>query len=479
MTVNTSTEAAAFYMARDQRTVEYGADVDRLGRPVTITVANACASTVEAQMAVLALVDLLARVHRNLRVVVPVVPVVGHRRGANLRTAATATASAIDPFQQWDRAPEDGELVIQVEGTETESSTADPVDLALRWHGGRGEVVVGGHAPAACSPVTEDAKVAAGANEDDAVQPDGMLGAATAACLGAAALFRLVHDASPRPAALNLLTRAEGIEASSQTLSGPVDVGDVHVVGGGAVGHALTYWLGWLGAEGSWNVIDNDDATLHNTNRCLGMTAADAGWPAGRQSGPVAKKAGTAARNMNGGGVTTDAWYHEVVDQLPRPDLTLVLANEHGVRASASQRGAELLLHATTGTDWTSELHRHIADVDDCPACRMPAVSGRQLVCSVGRADPTDSSSSDAALPFLSALAGLALAASLLDLAGPAQILRGKRNHWRFALDLPPGDVVQSAAHRNRCVHTLTAPIRRAIHASHPTRWDQLPERLH
>jgi hypothetical protein len=30
---------------------------------------------------------------------------------------------------------------------------------------------------------------------------------------------------------------------------------------------------------GQWSVADSDPAELHNTNRTLGLLAADAGWP--------------------------------------------------------------------------------------------------------------------------------------------------------------------------------------------------------
>lgn len=51
------------------------------------------------------------------------------------------------------------------------------------------------------------------------------------------------------------------------------------LVGAGAVGSALCYWLAELGVTGQWSVADSDPAELHNTNRSLGLLAADAGWP--------------------------------------------------------------------------------------------------------------------------------------------------------------------------------------------------------
>ncbi|MGY0389436.1 hypothetical protein ACWZJV_20915 [Nocardioides sp. WG-D5] len=473
MTANTGAAAAAFYAARERRTVEYGADLDRLALPVTVSIPTECAATAEGQLATLALVDLVTRVHRNVRLDIPPAPLTDQTRGTNLQAAAVELATAIDPFQTWGRVIEDGELVVRVEGPDAVLAT--PVDVAIRWNGGRGEVILAGLPPessAGSDTTSVDRSTAGTGSAAD------MLGAATAACLGAAALFQLAHGTSPRPAALNLFTRTEGSSAGPESDTGPVDVGDVHLVGAGAVGHALTYWLSWFGAEGTWTLIDRDYSALHNTNRCMGMTAADAGWPAGIPGGHVAKKATTAARSLRCEHRTAHAWYDEVANTLPRPDLTLVLANERQVREIVSQRGTELLLHATTGRDWTSELHRHIADTDDCPACRLSSTPIQELACSVGPANPASTGSADAALPFLSALAGLALAAALLDLTAEGHILKTRDNHWRVALDLPRGDIVQSAKHPNRgCVHTLSASVRQAIHAAHPSRWDDLPTR--
>jgi hypothetical protein len=190
----------------------------------------------------------------------------------------------------------------------------------------------------------------------------------------------------------------------------------VLVIGAGAVTNALLYWTHQIGVTGVWDVVDGDISELHNTNRCLGMTAADAGWPNGRPTGVAGKKAVIASRLINARPHTD--WYHDYLRTHPsrRHDLVLPLANGHGVRAAIAARGEPILLHATTSPQWTAELHRHIPGRDDCPACRMPNADGPQFACSTGPPDPTSSDSGDAALPFLSATAGLMLAISLLEL---------------------------------------------------------------
>jgi len=447
-------QAQVFYAARDKRTAQYGAEERALNMPVVISIDNMTAAGRPGQVAVLALVDMLFRAHRNVRLDLPQVTT---PTGERLEDVAVATISAIDPFQDPLRQPVDGEVRLHLTTTENDHGA----DVVGTWKGGRGEVHVRGIVP----PNAEGAAPTNGAAHD-------VLGAATAACLVAAAAFAMVHDREPTPTAMNLLTRTCGVDARTDSAIGPVDVGNVDVIGGGAVGHALTYWANIFGVVGRWVIVDGDDAEIHNSNRCAGMTIADAGWPDGRPVGVARKKAETAARNI--GCHAERAWFHELPAERPRPDLVLVLANEHGVREAVAQRGEPLLLHATTSANWTAELHRHVPGRDDCPACRIP-MKAQQLsfACSEGPADPTDEQSSDAALPFLSTTAGLMLCAALLDLTNDRRVLDGRENHWLAYLELPLGSPIQTAIHRGAtCVHRLPPGARKAIQAAQPRRWD-------
>jgi hypothetical protein len=444
-------QARAFYAARDRRTLQYGAKEAALSRPVSLSIEAELAGTPAGRLALIALVDMLFRVHRNIRLDIPRID---PGAGDQLEELAFAAAAAIDPFQNPRRGSFDGELRLHLTAT-PETTDADVVGT---WSGGRGEVQIHGARPG--GPTTAP-------HGDDG----DLLGAATAACLVAAATFALVHDDAPKPAAINLLTRTCGANTDDNTVLGPLDVGNVDVIGGGAVGHALTYWANVFGVLGRWEVIDGDDAEIHNTNRCMGMTVADAGWPDGLPTGQPSKKATSAARNSAAASVPT--WYHDLPVGRPRPDLVLVLANEHGVRDSVAQSGEPLLLHATTSPNWTAELHRHVPGRDDCPACRIPSKTQRAFLCSEGPANPSDQSSGDAALPFLSAMSGLMLCGALMDLTAGQRVLQGRTNHWRVHLELPAGALVQTAIHRaDRCRHHLPPNVRRAIQAENPRRWD-------
>jgi hypothetical protein len=429
-----STEAE-FYARRDRRTVQLGGRSDRLALPVTLRI-GASASTWAGQVCVLALVDLLARIHRHLDLQLPEVRLPD---GTLLQGAAIDVARAINPF-----------IVIGPANGEGPSIGIGDDVPACTWHlGAHGWVATIGHAPA---EVTGQART--------------VWGAMLAACLGSAAVYWHVHGRDLTPTHLSLWDLADD---DGPDLTGPLDIGDVAVIGAGAVGAALAYWLRVIGVIGTWVFVDRDLVDLHNTNRSMGYTAADAGWP-----GTVgAPKAETAAGLL--GVAHFDGWYHEWMATGPaRPDLILSLANGAGVRHVIGQRSEPILLHASTSRDYTAELHRHRAGVDQCITCRFPDPGEPVFECSTAPEPASDDAdeSRDAALAFLSATAGLMLAATLVQLPdGP--LLTGHPNHWRVHLQ-PTARVVQ-AAHWNcsdTCVSVHPPEIRAAINADR--RWSAL-----
>jgi hypothetical protein len=442
-----------FYAERDRRTVQYGAAADVFNKPIAITVDADLAATRPGQIALLGLIEMLPRVHRSITIVAehdhPLVADT-FTDGATLLDAFIQRATAIDPFVQVSpsRGPvPDGAVMLGVG-----ASPPAAADVYVGWDGGTG--------------ILDTAAVPCGLDTDHVV------GAATAACLGAAALFRLAHGQQVRPARINLVELIDGDRAGTGSVTGPIDVGDVVVIGAGAVTHALAYWAGQLGVCGNWTPLDRDLAELHNTNRCLGMTAADAGWPNGIPNGQPRYKAETAAELL--GTQPATMWFHEWLATGPaRPDLYLCLANEHGIRPTVAAHGEPVLLHATTSPNWTAELHRHIPGRDDCPACRLPETTRPAFACSTGKVDPTDANSGDAALPFLSAAAGLMLAVALCQLPERGPLVTNSRNHWRLHFD----PAIQLRASRwpgDRCPHVLLRSVRAGLQARAPRRWDHL-----
>jgi hypothetical protein len=446
----------AFYAERDRRTRQCGGQDANLERPVRIVVGSDAAATRAGQVAALALINMVARVHRRVALDAPAVPLCARSLVAadDLRDAMRATALAINPF-----------LEIQTAGTSALGRAVSigvgrrvPADLdySLIWQGGRGELIIG-----TC----------------DGAEPDGegLLGAAAASVLGASALFRAVHDQPVKASVLNPITRSAGHDTNTTSLLGPVDVGHMQVIGAGAVASALVYWAREVGVIARWDIVDGDIAQLHNTNRCLSMTAADAGWPDGIPNGTARAKATVLAPMIDA--APHETWYDQWDGVEVRPDLILPLANDRGARPLIAHRGEPLLVHATTSAHWTAELHRHTPDHDDCPACRLPDDAAPVFDCSTGPAIPEQPDSPDAALPFLSAAAGLLLLAALLQIPS-GEITTGTVNHWQF--DFTPAELQLRAYYhppREGCTHQLTSSVRATVRQAAPRRWDQITMR--
>jgi hypothetical protein len=95
------------------------------------------------------------------------------------------------------------------------------------------------------------------------------------------------------------------------------------------------------------------------------------------------------------------------------------------------------------------------------------------LACSAGPAKPEETASSDAALPFVSSMAGLMLATALLRLDPPGPFLSTPDNHWQLDMTLPADLWLASRHMTGPCVHELGSPTRTGIYEMQPRRWDR------
>jgi hypothetical protein len=183
-------------------------------------------------------------------------------------------------------------------------------------------------------------------------------------------------------------------------------------VGAGAVGCALDFFIAFAGIGGDWVIVDGDVVDVSNLNRQLLFVACDAGFPEGKAK----NKASRAAARLGGDARASEAWYGDeraVVDATY--DVVLALANDNGVRSFLQGRQPTVLLHATTSPNWQAQSHRHIAGRDDCIDCRLPAGSPR-FTCATEEIETGTGQHVDAAVPPLSAFAGLLLATDLVRL---------------------------------------------------------------
>jgi hypothetical protein len=452
-------ERNRFYQERDRRTTEYGVRADRLELPVRIAVSDETALSVPGQLCTLAMVNMAARVHRRLQLEIPRAPLLSQSlfEAADLQTACIDTARAIDPFIG--------------------------LDVQAAWKSEDvPSVGVGAATRTACRLYVGAAGWASSLHPEPQYfgdHPGSVMGAGLAAVLGAASLMQGVFDRRPsaRRASLWRFQEGNGADPGPREPLGPLDLGEVLVVGAGAVASSFFYWSREVGLAGDWEVVDGDRVVLHNTNRALTFMAADAGWPDGSANGVGQMKVkvvapGLAVRQFTG-------WYENwrITRRDRRPDLVLPLANDFDARHAIGQLGENILIHATRSPSWTAQLHRHIAGRDDCIECRLPSGAEVRFDCSEGPLPPTSDvtggGSSDAALPFLSAGAGLLLLAGLMQLQ-VGVFTELVHNHRRLILELGPRHTLQGGIHgcREGCTQVLSADIRRDLNAG--TRWSHL-----
>ncbi|HVT70441.1 MAG TPA: hypothetical protein VHF26_22030, partial [Trebonia sp.] len=287
------TDRDRFYEERDRRTRECGV-TGVFDVPVGLVVGADAARSPNGQLATLALVNMLARLHRHLCLQIPPAPVLRPSLvpATRLDEAAAELARAIDPFTRIDV------------GVPCIHAVALGVDVpaGAPWYAAAdGQVAVLDRRP-----------LSFGAGDEPT------LGAALAACLAAANLLRQVQGRTLRPVRLSAWDFREGDEAGrGPQLAGQLDVGTVLQAGAGGVGNCHAYWLREFGVRGEWRVIDRDLAALHNTNRCLGLFPRDAGWPGAQPR----NKAEAAAALF--GGRSEPVWFDEFDHDTFCPDLVL------------------------------------------------------------------------------------------------------------------------------------------------------------
>lgn len=419
------TECEEFYRLRNHRTETY---LKRRWRPsstVRVVIDAASAKSEVGQHLLLSLTNLLARVHRRILFTLPVTPI--PLRAFSIRTAQTVQhatlelAHAIDPCGCFERAEAGGDITLGI-GPEAE--------LGLDWYLGADRAL--GYLQRHRTVLQTDAR-------------GSMRGAGVAACLGAAAAFKAELGLPVVERVISGWNYMEG-EAAEPGPDGlaALNVGRVLMVGAGAVASGLVYWLRSWGVEGEWFVVDRDALELHNTNRGMLFLPGDAGWPDG-SGRPKADLLAGFLPNAH----PVQKWYREAEEVQKRNfDVVLALANQHGVREQLAHRNAAVLLHATTGRNWLSQLHRHLAGVDDCIDCRLGDVKEVAFPCSTAEAVTLREGQVDAALPFLSAASGLMLGTLLQRLEGGV-LAQAATNNWRW--DFLSSHVMAARPGRSRC----------------------------
>ena len=393
MTNNYAFESERFYCERDSRTADYLRSDSPALVPVSVHVSDDACKTNSGQLLLITLVNQLARIHRELHFALSapdaslLTPALCG--GSNLGDEICRLARRIDPYGKFE--------------LDCPHLTPSRISIGigaycrsdLTWYLG-------------CNrSIAELAKTPCGLAHDLSAD---LRGAGLAALLGAAAATKGALNIETVPTTVSAWNFESGASADLGPTELPsIDVGRGLMIGAGAVATAAVYWLMQWGNMSSWTIVDHDEIKLHNTNRCLLFFPDDAGWPDKNRKSKV-----TCLSRYLTDVVPVHAWYDHAPEMAQTFDTVLVLANERDVRTLVSSRNDPIQLQATTGRSWLSQLHRHIAERDDCVRCRMSDIRTPQFACSEAATATTDQPERpDAALPFLSAASGLMLVGAL------------------------------------------------------------------
>jgi len=441
-----------FYHLRDRASVKYVGHALRHDVAVHIAIDAPSAAAASGQLALLTLANQLARTTRRISFEVPdpgvdtVVPTPFNQ--TDLGSTLLSTVTAIDPCGQF-------ALGGRCEGSSVSIGLGSEVGRGFDWYIGADRSI----AFLSRSPI-------------GFVGGTGTLrGAGLASCLGSGAAFRSQLRLPTEQRVLSVWNYAEGDAAEPGPDSlGTIDIGRVLVVGAGAVGAGLAYWLHAFGTTaGSWAIVDGDSVELDNTNRSLVFTPRHAGWP----TGEAVPKASLIAPLISGA-VPYPCWYDECsAVHRERFDVVVALANERHVKEQLSHLNVSVAFQATTGENWLSQLHRHIVGQDGCIWCRTGEVATPAFGCSTGVVEDAEGRRSDAALPFLSASSGLMLAVALERLAHGG-LGQEPHNCWSWDFESQHRMTARPSVRscREGCAFVLPAHVRKTLNAGR--KWESL-----
>lgn len=353
------------------------------------------------------------------------------RRTSIVASAAAPVESVVtrmedaDPFGSFkrvDSVPDDADLVLDLGGSAG-------IRGAVRAQGWGWLAAVGPGAPLTADTTPEPC----------------LLGAAAAACLGVAEVFRRAVGLEPLLDTRCIDMFGLAVTGLPQRVAAPPsrDLGPVLLVGAGAVGSAVAYITAACGFTGRFTVIDLDEVKVENFNRSPLFGRATYGR----------RKASVVAEALRASGSWADAFdrswdefvtTHSLTDY--RGGVWVPVADEQNVRWSIQHNYPPLAVHASTSPNWTVSFGRHLPGLDDCLLCRFPVAASDEssLGCSTANVHVQGVPATSAALPFVALLAGVLVVAELARLT--VRPSASSQPNWA-QLDLyPPGFALQTAA---------------------------------
>ena len=426
---------------RNSRSIRYAGRVLDGNKWIHLGVDSRYASRYDGQVALLTAANLLGRMTPSVAIDVPSTPLVDQLSwiGTDLRNATLDQLHRSDPYGGFrHRAPIRDDYTISL----TKTGANNVV------HGSGWNIYVG----PGPSPLVDD----------DTTNP---IGPAMAVVLAAAVAFRSALTQYPVAMCLNALRwSGRPIDPHIAPLRQRTSLGTLWTVGIGSVGTAISYFLRLATNRFSATLFDMDDVKIENLDRSPIFTDGDVG----------AKKVTAMRTYLTESGVADvqaePCWLDESERwndrQQGTPDVLISTANERNVRSVIENKYPPVQIYATTGVNWQASAVQHVPLRDPCSLCLFPETSDVKTVCAGGPVAPaardgSDTTTVDAALPFLSFAAGIMAAAELLklSLAGyPFTSNRVTLHTWS------PRVVQSSLARRDGCLcHARSRNVHRQM----------------
>lgn len=147
-----------------------------------------------------------------------------------------------------------------------------------------------------------------------------------------------------------------------------LNLADFIQIGAGAVGSCFDLLLGWSDYKGSGTIIDFDPIGIENLPTALGFTAKNA---IQKDQKITVVKGLFKAKNWD---ITTfEGSFYEYYCKNGRDfkEIVLCLANEQNLWTLLQENYPPVVLHATTSSNWSINLGRHIPIQEWCIVCRF------------------------------------------------------------------------------------------------------------
>ena len=396
--------ANTFYRERDSRTLKLTEKTDYRNKNVLVAVNEDIAKVLNGQIMVMTSLNLLSRFCRNISLLcmndIDASFVSRKFYDKNFPSAMLSMMKSIDPFGNF-------QLVSSDKGNYDKILTVGNYELSKIPDFGIDSDGWFSYLSKRKMPYVPKKR-----------QPN-PIGSAASACIATSEIFKSMLGVD---AGIDDCVRfsmfdysIDSTDSTNPNLPSSIDLGYVQMVGCGAIGSAVGFFLSMLPVRGRVTLIDYDRVEISNLNRCPTFTINDVGK----------MKLNSLAEFFTGIEIEIDYFpstYSDFVAKLgvSDPDVVLSLVDRNRPRHEIQMNMPRQIQYAATG-EWVFSIGRHKALEDDCHICRFPEVEEEEdeecaIVDITPSISPYVNEEFAASVSFVSSTAALFLVSELIKL---------------------------------------------------------------